>query len=491
MNKKSKIHEKFLYEIWKKQKFSKNLMTSEDEQIIVLDCGIQNDELGGPDFKNARIKIGNITYVGDVEIDTQYADWKIHGHNINKKYNKVILHTVFNMDNHANVYTQEGRKVHSISFENLLEGSIKDEIQKAILNERNSRINKMPCDQVSEILNEDEKMKIIFDFGIERFKNKSQKMFERLKELSYIKEMKLKEPIISYELNEDFHNRKFEIDDFKDQVIWNQLMYEQIFEALGYSKNKEIMLKLARSADVKFLKLLDSDDFIRNAESALFNVAGLMPDVYNLPDSETSVYTRELYDLWSSIKQIYDGKIYNAAQWHFFKLRPQNFPTIRIAGGVRIVDQIFHHNFTYNVIKLFKNINSYGKIVSELRSLVVVKGEGFWSEHFIFDKPSKSRINYFIGVSRADEIIVNVILPIISVYFDIFGMKDLARKVTKTYINFYQQSENGLVKEVCEALRLNDAWKRTVMYQGMIEIFRNYCIKKKCLECPIGQKVFA
>ena len=70
-------------------------------------------------------------------------------------------------------------------------------------------------------------------------------------------------------------------------------------------------------------------------------------------------------------------------------------------------------------------------------------------------------------------------------------MKDLSRKVIKTYVNFYQQSENGLVKEVCDALRLNNAWKKTVLYQGMIEIFRNYCIKKKCTECPIGQKVFA
>ncbi len=490
MGKISKIHEKFLYEIWKKQQFSNNLSTSEDEKILVLDPGILNDELGGPDFKNARIKIGNITYLGDVEIDTQYSDWKNHGHYINKKYNKVILHAVFGKDHHTHVYTQEGRKVNSISFENLLDSSIRIQIQNAILDERDSRTNKIPCDQVSDLLSEDEKIKIIFDFGVERFKNKSQKMFERLKELSYVKEMKLKEPIISYELSEDFHNKKFEVEDFKDQFIWNQLMYEQIFEALGYSKNKEIMLKLARSADVKFLKMLGTSDFIKTAESALFNIAGLMPDVYNLPDNETSVYTRELYDLWSGIRQIYDSKIYNAAQWHFFKLRPQNFPTIRIAGGVRIVDRIFHHNFIFNVIKLFKDYSSYGKIINELRSLVVVKGDGFWSEHFIFDKPSKTRINYFIGVSRADEIIVNVILPIILVYFDLFNMKDLARKVTKTYVNYYQQSENGLVKEVCDALRLNDAWKKTVLYQGMIEIFRNYCIKKKCTECPIGKKVF-
>ncbi len=491
MNKSLKYHEKFLYEIWKGQKFNKNFTISDDEKILILDPGVQNDELGGPDFKNARIKIGNLTYVGDVEIDTQYSDWRTHGHNLNKKYNKVVLHLVFKKENQTHVYTQEGRKVNSISFEDMLEINIKDQIQKAILSEREKRMSKMPCDEVNVLLSKDEKTKIIFDLGIKRFRNKCKKMFERLKELSFVNELKLKEPIISYELNEEFHRRKFEIADFKNQNIWNQLMYEQIFEALGYSKNKEIMLKLAHSADINFLKKIDPQNFIKNVEAALFNISGLMPDVYNLPDSETSVYTRELFDAWGKIKLIYDGRIYNAAQWHFFKLRPQNFPTIRIAGGVKIIDKIIHHNFIFDIISIFKDDKSYSNIINELRSLVVVKGDGFWSEHFIFDKPSNSKINYFIGVSRADEIIVNVILPIASVYYEIFGMKDLAKKVTKTYINFYQQSDNSMVKEVSDSLNLNGAWKKTVIYQGMIELFRNYCIKKKCNECEIGKKVFA
>ena len=109
---------------------------------------------------------------------------------------------------------------------------------------------------------------------------------------------------------------------------------------------------------------------------------------------------------------------------------------------------------------------------------------------FVFDQPSNVELKYFIGTSRADEIITNIILPIMSIYFEIFNKNDLVKKVLKLYLNYYQKSENNLVNEVSSTLRLNDAWKRSVLYQGMIELFRTYCSREKCMECSIGKKVF-
>jgi len=115
MQKTSKIHEKFLSEIWKKQNFSKSLFTQDGQKVEIIDSGMENNELGGPDFKNARIKIGNLTYFGDVEIDSFHSDWKAHGHSINKKYNKVVLHAVLDENTFQPfVFTQEGRKIQSI-----------------------------------------------------------------------------------------------------------------------------------------------------------------------------------------------------------------------------------------------------------------------------------------------------------------------------------------------------------------------------------------
>ena len=84
-------------------------------------------------------------------------------------------------------------------------------------------------------------------------------------------------------------------------------------------------------------KFANENDFEMIIESILFNVSGLIPDVTNLPDEETIEYVRKLKETWANLKYKYDGKTFHSAQWHFFKLRPQNFPTIRLAGGCRLV----------------------------------------------------------------------------------------------------------------------------------------------------------
>ncbi len=492
MDKNVKVHEKFLFEIWKEKKFEKDLITKSGEQIEIVDVGVENKELGGPDFKNARIKIGNITYQGDVEIDSYFADWKTHGHHLNKQYNKVILHAALNNDTkHAFVVTQNGRKVQSISLQSFIKDDLSTNVQKAILSERKNRINKMPCSELNRILTEKEKLDFLYSLGIVRFRKKCDKMMERLKEIAYLREMNLKEPVIQYDLDEKFYSKNFVKEDFNKQEIWLQLIYESMFEALGYSKNKENMQNLAKSVNIDFiLNYSGSDDFIMILESMLFNVSGLIPDIEQLPDEETSGYTKKLAEYWSNIKPSYDDKTYNAAQWNFFRLRPQNFPTVRIAGGARILQRMIKDNLISQFVNKIENINNLTQLTRVLKTLLIVKGEGFWHNHYVFDQPAKVPIKYFVGSTRADEIMVNIMLPIISIYFTVFEKEEMSEKVVKLYLNYYQSNENNLVNEVSSTLRLHDAWKRSVLYQGMIELFRTYCTREKCLECSIGKKVF-
>ena len=263
-----KIHEKFLCEIWKGQDFVKELYTKDGQHIEIIDVGTENKEIGGPDFKNARIKIGNITYLGDVEIDSYYSDWKTHGHYLNKKYNSVVLHASLN-DNSKNgfVLAPDGRKVQSISLRSFLKENIYTTLQRAILSERENRINKMACMEINQEVSEKEKLNFVYDLGLKRFKNKCNKVLERLKELVYRKELNLKEPVIRYELDEKFYNRAYSQKDFQDSGLWQQLILESIFEALGYSQNKEIMKALVKTANVKFLNSIDHEkDFILTVE---------------------------------------------------------------------------------------------------------------------------------------------------------------------------------------------------------------------------------
>ena len=490
MEKNIKVYEKFLYEIWKDQHFENELVTKDGDKISILDTGQQNTELGGPDFRNVRIKIGNITYNGDVEIDTCYSDWKNHGHNLNKRYNSVILHASLNNDSgHSFVYTQEGRKVLSLPIGDFLDKDLRTKVQDAIKTERKDRINKMPCIEVNDELDKKKKLDFIFGLGVQRFKRKREKIIERLKELKYLRELNLKEPVIKYELNEDFYKRKFTFDDFKEADLWKQLFYEQVFEALGYSNNKREFLRLAIYAELSFIKKFsEQNNFPLFIESILFHTAGIISESDSFEDETTLDYVKKLKEYWNEIKIQYDGETLTTEDWHFYKHRPSNFPTLRIAGGAELIYRMIKEDLVAKIINEFRKPES--RVIKDLRTNIIVKGRGYWKNYYNFGQQIRTETKYFIGLSRADEIIVNVILPFASVYFEMFDKKELSKKVLNLYINYYQNCDNNLVQEISSTLVLNNAHKRSILYQGMIELFRSYCSKAKCMECEIGKSVF-
>ena len=492
MNSKEKIHEKFFADIWKQQNFIKEIKTLDGELIQILEAGEENKEHPGPDFCNARIKIGNITYVGDVEIDTTQNDWKNHGHLLNDRFNKVILHAVFSNDsNHSHVFTQNGRKIPTLAFCNFLSQSLASTIKNAILNDREKRTNKMPCNELSDNLGEKEKVAFLEELGLERFRKKCERAVTRLRELIYLKETKVSEPLIHYTLPKEYSEKILSYDDLNDRLIWEQLFYELIFEALGYSQNKNIMLHLAQSVNLEFLRhFTDQDDFCMAAESVYFSVGGLLPDVLNLKEEHTSEYTRKIFQKWQEIKNSYDGRIFSETDWHFFQLRPQNFPTVRIAGGVFLVERILKQNLISGIFKKMNEIHKPEVLIQILRNLLIVKADGYWKTHYVFDKPSSGEIKYFVGNTRVEEILVNVVFPFAYIYFELFNKKHLSQKTLNTFSHILLSAENNLVKEISESLGLSNHWKRSSINQGMIELFRSFCSKGKCTSCKIGKKVF-
>jgi hypothetical protein len=487
-----KVREKLLYEIWKSKNFETQLKTFDNQIIEIIDAGENNKEFAGPDFFNSRIKVGNITYLGDVEIDIWHSDWKSHGHYLDKKYNKVILHIVLSKERFRPfVYTQAGRKINSICLIDFINDNYQSALRNAIESEKAHRGFIMPCSENNEEFLVEDKLKLLFDLGIERFKQKEKKIIECLKEMIYLKEMNIREPIVRYDFGEEFQNKKFTPAEFNDPLLWQQLIYEMIFEALGYSKNKDNMLKLAKAVNLEFLmKFKDEENFQEIIECALFNVSGIISIGHPKSDEKSTEYLRVLIEKWSEIKDQYDGSYFTKEKWNFFKLRPQNFPTVRIAGGAIIIKKLIMDELLKCIIKLFAEDQNQKKIVSMLRSMIIVKAKGYWRNHYIFNKAAKEEINYFIGLSRADEIIINVILLVLAVYFEIFDDKAACRRVKKIYLNFHQKISNRVVKQVSDSLHIADSESRSVHQQGMIELFRHYCVKERCMECEIGKVVF-
>jgi hypothetical protein len=485
-----KIPEELIYKIWEEKRIDSSLSTADGLSIEIIDCGVRNNDEAGPDYRHARIKIGNITFTGDVEIDTLHSDWKAHGHNLNQRYNKVILHAVLSNDSsYPFVVTQSGRKVPTLSLERFLSSSIKQNIQQDLKTIQSEDEITMPCSQLNHIVDRRKKLGFLKNLGLLRFRKKCEKNIERLKELVLLDELHIKEPKVFHDFHKEISTREYSQKDFEHIELWQQLYYEQLFEALGYSKNKDIMLKLSKAADIKFFKSVDELNK-EKIESILFHISGMFPDVIDIPNEETSEYMRISLDLWTSVKNKYDSGLLNKNDWNFFKQRPQNFPTIRIAAGARLLEKILIHEQFIRIINIFKQYSDTNKLVTKLRNEIIIKGEGYWAGHYNFNKETKTKLNYFIGLGRADEIVVNILLPIYSVYFEIHGNKELSQKVLDLFLNYYQKEGNHLVDQVNDTLGLKNEKFRSVYYQGMIDLFRNYCIKKKCMECEIGKQVF-
>jgi hypothetical protein len=486
------INEKIIYEIWKEGRFKKELVVDNSEKIEIIFPGTHNKDSAGPDFLNARIKFGNITYLGDVEIDTWHSDWKTHGHLFDKRYNKVILHIVISNERHQPlVFCKDGRKIHSICLLDFVDENIRTALIDAVVAEKQNRRFEMPCFGRNDQIHKKDKLDYLFELGVERFNKKSKRLLDRLKEMLYLKEMRIREPILKYDFGEDYFNKKYTPTDFSDINLWEQLIYEMIFEALGYSRNKEIMLKLSKAVNINFLNSFRSqENFELIIESVLFNVSGIIPQQLKYKEETTTEYLRQLIEVWNSIRHSYDGIVFKKEDWNFFKSRPQNFPTIRLRGGGMLIS----HFLTNDVFKTLTNYFNEDRSVKEanivLRNYLIIEAKGYWANHFNFDKISQEKLNYFIGLSRADEIIVNVLFPILNLYFDIFEKKEQCRKVKQLYIHYTQHGSNVMVEQVETTLGLTNASRRSINHQAMIELFRNYCVRGRCLECKIGEKVF-
>ncbi len=491
MRKPKEISENELHNVWMKQSFTSALKTQSGDIVSVLSYGERNISASGPDFKNARLRIGNLVYIGDIEIDSDYTNWKSHGHNIDSKYNKVILHiSLTNKNNHHYIYTKDGRKVPTLTLERFLKKYLFDKANTEIQISNESKNTFTRCASMADVVEVAEKKKLIAKLGVERFSKKCDRIYQRLKELSYISEFKINEPTIKYSMHPEFAKKEFTSQNFNDKKLWQQLLYELLFEALGYSQNKEIMKKMAQSINVDFINNNFTKANFMGMESLFFNVSGMMPEVNNLPKEEISDYTKNLAKEWETISKNYDCERFSETDWHFFRIRPQNFPTIRIMGGIQYLDLILNKNLISVVIKKIEEIRKISILINSIRSLLIIKSHGFWKSHYIFDQPAKNEIKYFIGFSRADEILVNIILPFFMVYFDVFGKKELSKKILQIYNVYEQRDDNKITREVSKGLGLPNIQKNTIYAQGIIELYRNYCSKNKCLECEIGKVVF-
>jgi len=417
------MNEGFLHYIWKYQLFSNyHLKTTSNQYISVLKTGIHNQN-AGPDFLNAQLKIDTQLWVGNVEIHLKSSDWYVHHHEIDENYDAVILHVVWEDD--VTVFMKNNKPLPVFV--------LKDFVSKSTLhNYRNllsATQNWIPCEK--EIIRID-------NFTIENWKERL--FFERLERKSEVMNQFL----------------------IANQNDFEVVLFQLLAKNFGLKVNGETFLDLAKSFDFSILRKVRSEENLLTA--LLFGQAGFLENVIE------EEYHQQLKEEYNYLQHKYKLEPISINQFSFFRMRPPNFPTIRIAQLVALYH--LHQNLFSKMMQL--------ETLKEFYELFNVDIHPFWKTHYTFDKVSKMSPKK-LTKSFVNLLFINTVIPLRFLYQknrgEVNGTEflEILKKV--------KPEKNSIISKFDEIKILS---KNAYETQALLELKNNYCAKKRCLQCAIG-----
>ena len=350
-----------------------------------------------------------------------------------------------------------------------------------------------------------EKMDYLNLLGEKRFMHKVNKFEERLKDI-----VDENRPVIFSQRDpfgeakqryfKDFselliEHKSYDKSELQNEDHWDQLLYEAVFEGLGYIKNTGVFRKLARNVTLSFLRE-HSNCEEKKIEAILFGASGLLPpgDESGF-DDESKIYCGELQLIWQSLRKKYKREHIDTSEWLFFKLRPQNFPTLRIAGGSQFLSAK-HGSFSAKRLLEQDGIRDSDagddcQSLSLWRKATIIPAEGFWTKHFVFGSLASTEIRMLIGATRAEEIIINSILPLAYLRGDVFdspGHRDMALEIYRRHRPTQDNNLTLLIKQ--DLFGGDNVFGSVIAQQGALHLYRGFCSERRCMRCKIGKAVF-
>ncbi len=477
-----------LKELFKSRKFDPDLRTVSGKKVEISEIGDSNSD-AGPDFNRSLVKVGGVTMRGDIELHRKNSDWYSHTHNSDRNYNGVVLHLVVKCDDHTLCLTESGRRVETVELSKFLSRDA-----YAFLAGMNSGEQVLPlrCADENSRIPFSNKIEYLEFLGEKRFMHKVNKFEERLKDI--IDENR---PVV-FEAKQKYfrdfselliEHKTYDKSELREETYWDQLLYESVCEGLGYSKNTAAFRKLSQNVSLSFLSQ-HSDGRAESVEAILFGAANLLPADKKGFDDESIAYCEELEKIWQTVKKKYKREYIDKSEWLFFKLRPQNFPTLRIAGaGHFLIDG--QHKFSAKDLDqpgMGKEDNAY---LSYWKKILTVPAEGYWSRHFLFGTLATGSVRMLVGAARAQEIIINAILPLTYLRGRIFELPHVQDRGLDIYRKHPPTADNNMTLIVKENLFGGDNVFKTVLaQQGAIHVYRSFCSEKRCERCKIGKIVF-
>jgi hypothetical protein len=417
--------EEFLHYIWQYRLYTPDLVLQNGEQIQVLHPGMHNTD-SGPDFFNAKVRIGETIWAGNIEIHIQSSDWKRHNHQQDMSYDNVILHVVWRGD--SPVYRNDGTPIPTLE----LDGLYNENSWKNYLRFMASQ-KWIPCDTMIASVDPFLRNAWFDRVLVERLERKALQV----------------EHILSLTNND-----------------WAHTFYRLLARNMGFKLNNQAFEMLAQSLPYQFLSKHADDLF--QIEAMVFGQAGL------LGISFTDDYPQKLKKEYEFLKGKFDLNPIDSHLWRFMRLHPGNFPTLRLAQFASII-----HNSGLIISELF-NLND----VSMYQELFSAKASEYWITHYTFDNPSAPRIKT-LGPSSVDLLIINLVAPILLAY----GRRLSDMEITEKPIELLMQlkgEDNSIIHKWAE---LGMDVSNAANTQALLEMKTNYCDAKKCLDCRIGNEL--
>ncbi|HAP34963.1 MAG TPA: hypothetical protein DCQ28_03120 [Bacteroidetes bacterium] len=283
---------------------------------------------------------------------------------------------------------------------------------------------------------------------------------------------------------------------FKQKIAWEQLLYEEVMDGLGYSNNREPMKKLAQNISLISLIALNenadgTDLSSLQLESILFMASGLLPSLNETNDQDSKVHIHSLHSAWSELPKKIPLSQIDHIDWIFSPTRPSNFPTIRIATASVFLQKIIHQSLFKSIITIVSG--KYSSPESKIDQLVRVFDAGdhpFWNYHYSFTEATHKK-HSILGESRMFDIIVNTIIPFVCLYANVFGKEDIFEHCLNIAVELPLLEDNAILRTMNKQL-VNNKLKIEFAYQqqGLIQLHKRYCVVERCGECEIGKVVF-
>ncbi|QLE01673.1 DUF2851 family protein [Galbibacter sp. BG1] len=417
------MKEDFLHYIWKFKKFEHSRLKIHTGEVLeIISLGTHNHH-SGPDFLNAQLKIGNQHWAGNVEMHLKSSMWFAHHHEKDSAYNNVILHVVWEHD--VEVFNQSNVQIPTLVLKDLVNN-------RTLLSYRNLVASH------KKFINCETHISEVDPFLRERWLERL--YFERLKKKS------------------DFIDKELLI----SKNDWEAVLFKLLLKNFGSKINGEAFETIA--AHLPFTVFRKNTHSLQNLEALLFGISNLLPtdviDVYPQTLQEEYKYLKVKFSLAET-----------AITPEFFKLRPYNFPTLRLAQ----IAALYHKEQN-----LFQKIMETKKVEKFYRIFNVVASP-YWDDHFTFRKETPLVRKKKLSKELVDLLLINTIIPLKFCFAKHAG-KDINEEIIEI-LRTLKSEKNNLVDKF---KNLQLPVRSSLESQAVLELYHNYCSKNKCLHCEIG-----